>query len=265
MLTGQATPIYDGVLTENRGEIRTVTINRPAHRNALTPDASRYLARHLEAIGRDPEARVVLLRGAQGHFCVGLDLKWFAELDQTAAEVAFEEGLAAFQSVVRSIIACPLPVVAVLEGSVAGIGLDIALACDLRVASWSATFTSAFGRMGLVPDGGSTYTLPRLTGLGRALEILMTSDSIDARRAEALGMLNAVYPPERFEAEVEALGGRLAANARLSLERIKRLARGTERVELERQLELEGRAQLSALRSAEFRSRLAAFLDQASS
>lgn len=240
--------------------VATLTLDRPERRNALTPEVARALATQVDAAGRDHAVRAVLLRGDGGHFCVGLDLKWYLELGDALTGQDLEKGLRAFQDVVRAIVRSPLPVVGVLEGSVAGIGLDIALACDLRIASDTLAVSSAFAMMGLVPDGGSTYTLPRLLGSGNALDVLLAGATVDAARAREIGLVSAVYPAERIEAEAAALAGRLADAARTSVRRIKALARGDELQALERHLEQEGRAQLEALTSDEFRQRLQSFV-----
>lgn len=249
---------HDGVMVQTLEATRVLILNRPERRNALIPDMAQVLAAQIEAAGRDDTVRVVLIQGAGGHFCVGLDLKWFAELGTPEAVLA--EGLEVFQGVVRAIVRCPLPVVAVLEGSVAGIGLDIALACDLRIASDTVSCTSAFAALGLVPDGGSTFTLPRVVGLGNALNIFMAGEAVDADRALNIGLVTAVYGARDIEAEKLAVAQRIARNARTSLSHIKALARGSEREALDRHLELEGKAQVQALRSEEFRERMQTFL-----
>ena len=167
--------------SEFDGSIHRLTLNRPARRNALTPDLARALAQEIEQIEEAGDARVILLSGAGGHFCAGLDLRWLDSLGSTPSIADLQHGLSDFQSAIIAVVRSPIPVLAVVQGTVAGFGFDLALACDMRLAGSSATFTSAFARMGLVPDGGSTFTLPRLVGVGRALRVLMTDQSIDAR------------------------------------------------------------------------------------
>jgi 2-(1,2-epoxy-1,2-dihydrophenyl)acetyl-CoA isomerase len=142
---------------------------------------------------------------------------------------------------------------------VAGFGFDLALACDMRLAGSSATFTSAFARMGLVPDGGSTFTLPRLVGVGRALRVLMTDQSIDAPAALSIGMVEEVFDDRELDAGVARVTGALISGAHSSVRAIKRLSRAQEVGALEQALSTEGAAQLQALQSAEFRARLQAF------
>lgn len=260
MAPDSPTPTADGLLAQTVGPARLLSINRPQRRNALVPDLARRMADELTAAAADPHLHTVVLRGSGGHFCVGLDLKWYLSLGHKPSRALLEQGLRAFQDTIRGIVMCPLPVVAVLEGSVAGFGLDLALACDLRIATETASLSSAFARMGLVPDGGSTYMLPRLVGMTHALSLLLAGETVDAERARAIGLVSNVVLHRDVEPAITALTGRLAAQSRGSLERIKALARHDDRLALEAQLELEGNAQLDALRSQDFRARLQEFL-----
>jgi 2-(1,2-epoxy-1,2-dihydrophenyl)acetyl-CoA isomerase len=164
---------------------------------------------------------------------------------------------------VIAIVRCPIPVLAVVQGTVAGFGFDLSLACDMRLAASSATFTSAFARMALVPDGGSTFTLPRLVGVGRALRVLMTDQSIDAAAALSIGLVEEVIDDAELDQGVDRIVGALVAAAAPSLRAIKRLSRAQEVGALEQALSSEGAAQLQALQSEEFRSRLEAFTKRA--
>ena len=156
---------------------------------------------------------------------------------------------------------CPLPVIAVIQGTAAGFGLDLALACDLRIAEPGATFTSAFARMGLVPDGGSTFTLPRLVGLGHALRLLMAGETVSAARACARPGGRSERTTPTLEAAVTADGGkRSPRRAPASVRAIKRLVRADELGALEQALATEGAAQIQALQSPEFHRRLEAFV-----
>ena len=179
----------DELLSREEGAVHRLTLNRPARRNALTPDLAAALARELELIEERGAAHVVVLGGAGGHFCAGLDLHWLRSLGSVPSVAELQRGLGSFQSAVLAIVRCPMPVVAELRGTAAGFGLDLALACDMRIAAAGATFTSAFARMGLVPDGGSTFTLPRLLGLGHALRFLMAGETVErgARRCARPG------------------------------------------------------------------------------
>ena len=249
--------------SEFDGSIHRLVLNRPARRNALTPDLARALAQEIEQIEEAGDARVILLSGAGGHFCAGLDLRWLDSLGTEPSIADLQRGLSDFQSAIIAVVRSPIPVLAVVQGTVAGFGFDLALACDMRLAGSSATFTSAFARMGLVPDGGSTFTLPRLVGVGRALRVLMTDQSIDAPAALSIGMVEEVFDDRELDAGVARVTAALISGAHSSVRAIKRLSRAQEVGALEQALSTEGAAQLQALQSAEFRARLQAFTAKA--
>ena len=249
----------DELLSHADGAVHRLTINRPARRNALTPSLARAIAEALDEVEDTGQAELVVLRGAGGHFSAGLDLHWLRSLGETPAISELQRGLADFQAAVLAVVRCPVPVLAVVEGTTAGFGLDLALACDLRIASTTASFTSAFARIGLVPDGGSTFTLPRLVGIGPALRLLLAGETIDAARAQTIGLVDEVTDGASLDAEVAALAQRLTAGATSSVRAIKRLVRSQEVGALEQVLATEGAAQLQALQGPEFRQRLEAF------
>lgn len=247
------------LLSRPAGAAHLLVLNRPARRNALTPELARALAGEIDRVSESGPARAILLAGAGGHFCAGLDLHWLLSLGETPPVSALQHGLGDFQSAVVAVIRSPIPVVALVAGTAAGFGFDLALACDIRVAGRSASFTSAFARMGLVPDGGSTQTLPSLVGMGRALRLLLSSESLDADAAFMAGLVSDVVDDESLEASGRALADRIASGAASSVRAIKRLCRAAELGALEQVLASEGAAQIQALQSAEFRERLKAF------
>ena len=249
----------DELISESDGAIHRLSLNRPNRRNALTPALARGLAQEIEQIEETGEARVILLSGAGGHFCAGLDLRWLDSLGEKPSIADLQHGLSDFQAAVIAIVRCPIPVLAVVQGTAAGFGFDLSLACDMRLAGESATFTSAFARMGLVPDGGSTFTLPRLVGIGRAMRVLTTDQSIDAQTALSIGLVEEVIEDRELDAGVNRIVGALVSAAAPSVRTIKRLVRAQEVGALEQALSGEGAAQLQALQSPEFRSRLEAF------
>jgi 2-(1,2-epoxy-1,2-dihydrophenyl)acetyl-CoA isomerase len=247
------------LVSEADGPIHRLTLNIPARRNAITPAHARSLAQEIEVIEEAGDARVILLAGAGGHFCAGLDLHWLGSLGSSPGIAELQRGLSDFQSAVIAIVRCPLPVLAVVQGTAAGFGFDLALACDMRLASSTATFTSAFARIGLVPDGGSTFTLPRLVGVGRSMRILMTGETLEAREAYSIGMVEEVIEDSVLESGVRRIVDSLLESAGSSIRSIKRLTRATEVGALEQALSSEGAAQLQALQGSDFRARLQAF------
>jgi enoyl-CoA hydratase/carnithine racemase len=248
------------LLSREDGPVHRLTLNRPARRNALTPELAAALAQELDLVVERGAAHVVVLGGEGGHFCAGLDLHWLRSLGAVPPASQLQRGLAAFQSAVLAIVRCQLPVIAEIRGSAAGFGLDLALACDMRFAASGATLTSAFSRMGLVPDGGSTFTLPRLVGPGHALRFLMTGGAVDAERACALGLVDEVRADGELDAAIAATAAAIAAAAPSSVRAIKRLVRADELGALEQALASEGAAQIQALQSPEFQRRLEAFV-----
>jgi enoyl-CoA hydratase/carnithine racemase len=250
------------LLSRDEGPVHRLTLNRPARRNALTPDLASAIAGELDLVEERGTARVVVLGGAGGHFCAGLDLHWLRSLGTLPTTAALQRGLSAFQSAVLAIVRCPVPVLAEIRGSAAGFGLDLALACDMRLAESGATFTSAFARMGLIPDGGSTFTLPRLLGLGLALRFLVAGETLSAARAGALGLVDEVKDEPELGAAVAALAKSIASASPSSVRAIKRLVRRDELGALEQALAAEGAAQIQALQSPEFHRRLEAFVSR---
>jgi enoyl-CoA hydratase/carnithine racemase len=252
------------LLSRAEGPIHHLTLNRPERRNALTPALARELAEALDRLEDEGAAQVIVLAGAGGHFCAGLDLHWLRSLGELPDTPVLPHGLSDFQSAVLAVARSSAPVLAVLRGTAAGFGLDLALACDMRFAAAGASFTSAFARMGLVPDGGSSFTLPRLVGVGRALRFLMAGETLDAARARAIGLVDDVFPDDDLETGVGRVVQALGGAAPSSLRAIKRLVRGAELGALEQALSAEGAAQVQALRGPEFRERLMAFAARAS-
>ena len=252
----------DELLSREDGPVHRLTLNRPARRNALTPDLAAAIAQELDLIEERGAAQVVVLDGAGGHFCAGLDLHWLRSLGAVPSTAELQRGLSHFQSAVLAIVRCPVPVIAELRGTAAGFGLDLALACDMRMAESGATFTSAFARMGLVPDGGSTFTLPRILGPGHAIRFLVAGEALTAARACALGLVDEVREGTELDAAVAALAKGITAAAPASVRTIKRLIRAPEVGALEQALASEGASQIQALQSSEFQRRLEAFLSR---
>jgi 2-(1,2-epoxy-1,2-dihydrophenyl)acetyl-CoA isomerase len=239
-----------------------ITIDRPARRNALTPEIAGGLAEEIARVAGAGTACAILLEGAGGHFSAGLDLRWLATLGATPAASEIRAGLARFQAAILAIVRAPLPVIALVRGSAAGFGVDLAVAADVRIAGTSATFTSAFARMGLVPDGGSTYGLPRLIGDGAALRFLLTGEVVKADAALRIGLVDEVVDDASLDARAAELAGALAGAAAGSVTSIKRLCRAEEIAGLERALRAEADAQVEAFAGAEFQRRLTAFLSR---
>ncbi len=206
----------DELHIRNENAVRWLVFNRPQSRNGLTLDSVAELTEAVLAAATDSTVRVLVLAGAAGAFCSGLDLK--AAMASGLQDAA--GGLALFQRVAREIRAFPKPTIAAIDGPAAGFGADIALCCDLRFASARASIGARFVRIGLMPDGGGTYLLPRLVGPARAYELLYSGRMVEAEEMGRIGLAD-VLPTEGFDAAVSVRAADLAAGPPLSYAAIK--------------------------------------------
>lgn len=245
----------EGVHVEDRNGARWITLDRPERRNGLEPTVLHAMTDALNACG---DARVVVLSGRGGAFCSGADLRYAAENAQDLT-ADLDAHLGRFQNLIRAIVGCPVPVVASVDGAAYGFGCDLAFACDLRIASARAYFQEGFVRIGLLPDGGGTWMLPRLVGLSKALEMCMLGEKVDAQEAARLGLVAKVVPVEELPAATEALVARLVAGPPLPLRGIKRLMREGLSKPFDAAFRDEGNAQLECLRSEDFFEGVSAF------
>lgn len=244
------------------GRIATITLNRPESKNGLTVEVNARLIEAIEAASADREVRVVALAGSGGNFCSGLDLKAAAATVQ-AGPAELEANLRRyFHGLIRAVRACDKPVVALVDGAAAGYGCDLALACDLRFCSDRARFGEIFVRRGLMPDGGGTFHLPRIVGVGRALELLLTGDVIDAAEALRIGLANRVVPVAEFAAAASAYLGRFAVGPPLVHQAVKRSVYAALEGTLDSALEAEARGQLRLLTSRDFFEGVTAFFQK---
>src|SRR6266850_6900038 len=185
-------------VTEADG-IVTVTLNRPERLNALVGHMRRDLAECLEEAGSDPHVRVVVLKGEGRAFCAGGDVQFMAEMLERRDAEEFSRILGAARRVILAIRQMTKPAIASIEGSAAGAGFNLALACDLRIASRTATFSQSFAKIGFHPDWGGTYFLPRMVTSNIACELFFLGDSVDAAEALRLGLVNWVVPDNELE------------------------------------------------------------------
>lgn len=188
------------VLVERHEAVTALTLNRPEIRNAVDDVAMDALRAALTACA-DDGTRCVVLTGAGGAFSSGADLKKAITQGYTPDE-SYHMLTDHYGPTLKAIRACPWPVIAAVDGYAAGIGCDMALACDIRLVSERGRFAELFIRLGLIPDGGGTYLLPRLVGIGRALEMLFTGVDVDAKEAVRIGLANHVLPTEAFMSDV---------------------------------------------------------------
>jgi enoyl-CoA hydratase/carnithine racemase len=231
-----------------------IRLNEPARLNPFSRAATQGIQAGLDAANADPSCRVIVIDGAGGHFSAGGDIAEMPDLDP----VGMRKALPPLHHLIRTIVEGPKPVIAAVEGHCAGAGNALAAACDIVVASTTAKFTCSFVRIGLMPDMGALWTLPRRMGLGRARLFAMTAERLDSKAALAAGLAD--VPAEDGEALTTALSlaGRLATLAPQALARTKRLL-ADEPVTLARSLELERELQADLAGTADFREGVAAF------
>jgi 2-(1,2-epoxy-1,2-dihydrophenyl)acetyl-CoA isomerase len=248
------------LLSTHDAGVLTLTLNRPEALNALNRDLTGALRVGMEAAARDPVVGSVIITGAGRAFCAGADLK-----DVVARREAGERDLGNdlrtnYTPMIRAIRACPKPVIAALNGTAAGAGLSLALACDLRIAAAGTPLIVVFVRVGLVPDAGSLFFLTRMLGLSKATELAMSGDPLMAEDAHQLGLVAAVVPPEQLIAAAMARARRLSDGPRQTYALIKH---GLERVldlDLEQAMELESQLQSLAAETPDAKEAIQAFL-----
>jgi len=257
--------VNETVQLERRGALATLTLNRPAALNALDVGMMQRLVQCIGIIAGDSSVRCVLLRGAGAHFMAGGDLRTFHEQLERRPEdrsALFTEMALAVHVGIEQLQRLAPPVVASVHGAVAGFGLSLVAACDLAIAADDARFTSAYRNIGLSPDGGATYTLPRTVGLKRAMEILLLAERFDAQRAVELGLVNRVVPAAELAAATDALVQSLLDGPPVALARIKRLLLESRSHTLSEQLRAEALAFGACSASDDFVEGIRAFLDK---
>jgi enoyl-CoA hydratase/carnithine racemase len=200
----------DVVLVTQSDGVRSLTLNRPEALNALTLDAAAELADRLEEAAADPRTRAVIITGAGSAFSAGGDIAFLKELPGTPPERLRQVVYGTFQRVPRAIRTMPKPVIAAVNGAAVGAGCEIAVACDFRIASEKARFGEVWINLGCVPALGGMYLLPRIVGLAKAVELVMTGEVIDAREALRIGLVNKVVMPPDLAPAAEELAQRLA-------------------------------------------------------
>ncbi|MGA1374630.1 MAG: enoyl-CoA hydratase-related protein [Flavobacteriales bacterium] len=247
------------LLSSTHSGIRTLTLNRPEVFNSFNLDLGRAFQEALDAAASDPEVRCVVVTGAGKAFCAGQDLKEVTAPDAPDFYTVVEE---TYNASIRRIRAMEKPVIAAVNGVAAGAGANIALACDLVVARESAAFIQAFSKIGLIPDSGGTWILPRLVGMQRAAALAFLGDRVSASEAASLGMIYRAVADEVFEAEVDALAVRLAALPTRALGLTKRAFNAGWDQSLSDHLTTERDLQIAAAATADYAEGVAAFLEK---
>lgn len=254
---------FETIQLEARGLIALITLNRPESLNALTTKvAQEFLAAVTQA--QVDGARVIILTGAGRAFCAGGDLREMRSMAESGGKVEafFDEPLQLLNKCILAIRRTPLPFIAAVNGAASGGGCNLALACDLVIAGESARFNQAFIKIGLIPDCGGSFILPRLIGWKRAAELMMTGDVVAAGDAREMGMINAVVPDSELMAQALAMAERLAQAPTAAIGRIKELLEASATNDYATQLELERKLQIQSGLTQDFREGVGAFLEK---
>ncbi|MGH7410390.1 MAG: enoyl-CoA hydratase/isomerase family protein [Candidatus Methylomirabilis sp.] len=244
-----------------KDRVATITMNRPDRYNALSTRVIQQLLEVVMACDEDREVRAVILTGAGPAFCSGGDVREFVE-SLEVLPLHLKRLTTFFHAAISRMCRMSKPVIAAVNGIAAGAGMSLAMACDLAVAAESARFTMAYSKIGATPDGSSTYFLPRLVGLRRALELTYTNRVLTAREAEAWGLVNRVVPDAELPATVNALAAELAAGPALAIGRAKRLFLMSQHESLETQMENETELIALSGKTADFREGVKAFTEK---
>jgi len=251
----------EAVLIERRGSVAHVILNRPAKLNAFSDEMMHALAEATREIGGDDAIRAVVLRGNGAGFCAGGDVARFHEGREKLANEFGSLGQR-FHASIHAFREMPKPVLCCVHGAVAGGGFSLMLATDLAIAADDAKFTLAYARIGTSPDGGSTWALPRIVGLRKALELTFLPDTFDADAALSLGLVNWVVPAADLDQRTTALAERLANGPTAAFGRAKRLLHSTWEQPMAKQLDDELTAFAACAAGPDFKEGIAAFVEK---
>jgi 2-(1,2-epoxy-1,2-dihydrophenyl)acetyl-CoA isomerase len=254
---------YDTIQLEMRDSVCLLTLNRPDRLNALTVEVAKdFKAAIAEAIERG--ARAIVLTGAGRAFCAGGDLREMQEIAKQdgRVEAFFDEPLRLLNEAIVLIRETPVPFIAAVNGVASGGGCNLALACDLVIAAESARFNQAFIKIGLTPDCGGTFMLPRLVGWKRATELLFTGELVSAKAAAEMGMINSVTPDDELMSRAMAMAEKLAQAPTAAIAEIKKLLEASATNDLRSHLDLERETQIESGKTKDFVEGVSAFLEK---
>jgi 2-(1,2-epoxy-1,2-dihydrophenyl)acetyl-CoA isomerase len=247
------------ILFEKIDAIGKTTLNRPEKYNSFVREMALALQNILNDCANDDSIRCILITGSGKAFCAGQDLKEATDLEGPEIEQIVREH---YNPIIRKIREIEKPVIAAVNGIAAGAGANVALACDIVVAGKSANFIQAFSKIGLIPDSGGTYFLPRLIGLPKATALMMTGESISAEKAEKMGMIYAVYEDTEFESKSLQLAKSISEMPTKGLGYTKRLLTHSLNNSLDEQLDLEAETQALSAKSEDHKEGVQAFLEK---
>ena len=244
---------------EKIGVIGKITLNRPDKYNAFVRDMALELQKKLDECSSDETIRCIIISGSGKAFCAGQDLKEATDPNGPTIEEIVRQH---YNPVIKKIREIDIPVIAAVNGVAAGAGANVALACDIVVAAKSASFIQAFSKLGLIPDSGGTYFLPRLIGIQKAAALMMTGEAVSAEKAETLGMIYAVYEDSEFETSAMKLADTISSMPTKGLGYTKKLLSQTFNNSLEEQLSLEAETQALSASSKDYQEGIKAFMEK---
>lgn len=248
------------ITTHIANNVATLTLNRPEVFNSFNREMAFLLQSELDACEKNPEVRAIVITGNGKAFCAGQDLKEVtsAELNPGFKKILEEH----YNPIITRIRNIEKPILAAVNGVAAGAGANIALACDIVIASESASFIQAFSKIGLVPDSGGTFFLPRLIGFQKASALMMLGDKVSAVQAETLGMVYKVLPADGFMDAVQKQAQTLAHMPTKAIGLTKRLLNASLQNSLEAQLDMEGKLQIESAMSEDYAEGVDAFVNK---
>lgn len=239
--------------------IATITMNRPDKYNSVTREMALAMQGAVAEAAGDDEVRVIVLTGSGKAFCAGQDLKEAIDPDMPDLGEIVDQH---FNPLVKKMIHCPKPIIAAINGVAAGAGANLAFACDITIATGSAVFIQAFSKIGLIPDSGGTYTLPRLVGHARASALMMLGDKVTAQEAVEMGMIYQAVPDGDFEQVVQATATKVSQMPTTALALTKQALAATWSSSLEQQLETELQLQVTAGSTQDHAEGVTAFVEK---
>ena len=257
--------MMSSVLTEINAGVAVLTLNRPEVRNAFSQELVDGLCQAVKVAGNDESVRCLVLRGQGDHFSVGGDIEYFRDRLQDLPEgesVISPEIVSTTQGIIRDLQLLPKPVIASVKGSVGGFGSGLVQACDLVVAATDVVYSLAFCHIGLSPDGGVSYFLPRTVGLKRSMEMALLGERYDAEQLLSMGLVNRVVAVTDLEAETMNLAGRLVAGPAKSQAYTKALINNSLQATQDEQLDAEARHIVECSDSADFAEGVKAFCER---
>jgi len=256
-------PEYKCLLYAVRDSVATLTLNRPERLNALGDTLRDDLYDAVLTAAADPRIHAIVLTGAGKGFCSGGDVKAMNEAREAQTERPLLEKVAPLRDrVLLAMREAPQPIIAAVNGAAAGAGMNLALACDIRLAATTARFGETFVKRGLHPDWGGTYFLPRLVGLAKACELIFTGEMLDAQEALRLGIVSAVYPPEDLLPAAHELAARIAAGPSIAIRLARRALYHNQTADLRSALEFETFAQNVCAETEDAREGIRAFVEK---